>query len=146
MSVPDSVPAASSGSGPTVGEKGLRSNALGFVSSTVIGVASTAPGYSLAAVLGYVVLEVGFQAPAMWARLYPQRRHGFSRASLSGTSSFPPTMPTLSRKTCGTSVRPARIDDAGRSLTSRVLEERLTCDDFRKFRISAGDFSGRALG
>jgi amino acid transporter len=65
MSVPDSVPPAGSGAGPSVGEKGLRSNALGFVSSTVIGVASTAPGYSLAAVLGYVVLEVGFQAPAI---------------------------------------------------------------------------------
>lgn len=65
MSVADSVPPASSGDGPSVGEKGLRSNAIGFVSSTVIGVASTAPGYSLAAVLGYVVLEVGFQAPAI---------------------------------------------------------------------------------
>ena len=38
-----------------VGEGGVRANAIGFVSSTVIGVASTAPGYSLAAVLGFVV-------------------------------------------------------------------------------------------
>lgn len=65
MSVPDAVPSSGAGHDVEVGEKGLRSNAIGFVSSTVIGVASTAPGYSLAAVLGYVVLEVGFQAPAI---------------------------------------------------------------------------------
>ena len=43
----------------------MKKNAIGYVSSVVIGVASTAPGYSLAAVLGFVVLEVGFQAPAI---------------------------------------------------------------------------------
>src|SRR3954454_15041334 len=54
-----------------VGEGGLKKNAIGFVSSTVIGVASTAPGYSLAAVLGFVVAAgaggatVGVQAPAV---------------------------------------------------------------------------------
>ena len=54
------------------GEKGLKSGALGFVSSVVIGVASTAPGYSLAATLGFVAAVVGFQAPAiMLARLHP---------------------------------------------------------------------------
>jgi amino acid transporter len=47
------------------GEKGLKSGAIGFVSGVVIGVASTAPGYSLAAVLGFVVAVVGFQAPAV---------------------------------------------------------------------------------
>lgn len=47
------------------GEKGLKSGALGFLSNVVIGVASTAPGYSLAAVLGFVALEVGVQAPAI---------------------------------------------------------------------------------
>jgi hypothetical protein len=31
----------------------------------VIGVASTAPGYSLAAVLGFVIFYVGVQAPAI---------------------------------------------------------------------------------
>ncbi len=45
-------------------EKGLKTGAIGFVSSVVIGVASTAPGYSLAASLGFVVIAVGFQAPA----------------------------------------------------------------------------------
>ncbi len=47
------------------GEKGLKGGAIGFVSGVVIGVASTAPGYSLAAVLGLVVAAVGFQAPAV---------------------------------------------------------------------------------
>lgn len=47
------------------GEKGLKGEAIGFVSGVVIGVASTAPGYSLAAVLGLVVAAVGFQAPAV---------------------------------------------------------------------------------
>ena len=46
-------------------DKGLKKDALGFVSSVVIGVASTAPGYSLAAVLALVVAAVGVQAPAI---------------------------------------------------------------------------------
>jgi amino acid transporter len=55
------------GSAVAVGDKGLKKDALGFVSSTVIGVASTAPGYSLAASLGFVVAVagVGVQAPAV---------------------------------------------------------------------------------
>jgi hypothetical protein len=36
-------------------EKGLKTGALGLVSSVVIGMASTAPAYSLAASLGFVV-------------------------------------------------------------------------------------------
>jgi len=47
------------------GDKGLKGGALGFVSGVVIGVASTAPGYSLAASLGLVAAAVGFQAPAI---------------------------------------------------------------------------------
>ena len=47
------------------GEKGLRGDALGFASNVVIGVASTAPGYSLAAVLAFIVAAVGVQAPAI---------------------------------------------------------------------------------
>jgi amino acid transporter len=46
------------------GEKGLKTGALGFVSSVVIGVASTAPGYSLAASLGVVAAAVAFHSPA----------------------------------------------------------------------------------
>jgi amino acid transporter len=53
--------------GSEAGDKGLKKDALGFVSSCVIGVASTAPGYSLAASLGFVVAVqgVGLQAPAI---------------------------------------------------------------------------------
>jgi amino acid transporter len=49
------------------GEKGLKANAIGYVSNIVIGVASTAPGYSLAATLGFIVAVpgVGLQAPAV---------------------------------------------------------------------------------
>jgi amino acid transporter len=53
-------------------DKGLRRGAIGFISSVVIGVASTAPGYSLAAVLGLIVAAVGFQAPAvLWVAFIP---------------------------------------------------------------------------
>ncbi|MSX03235.1 MAG: amino acid transporter, partial [Actinobacteria bacterium] len=45
--------------GSGAGDKGLKPNAIGFVSGVVIGVASTAPGYSLAASLGLVVAVVG---------------------------------------------------------------------------------------
>ncbi|MFH8250895.1 APC family permease [Microbacterium sp. B2969] len=43
--------------------KGLKAGALGLFGSTVIGLASTAPVYSLVATLGFVVLAVGAQAP-----------------------------------------------------------------------------------
>ena len=46
--------------------KGLNEGALGVVGSTVIGLASTAPLYSLAATLGYVILAVGAQAPLVF--------------------------------------------------------------------------------
>jgi amino acid transporter len=47
------------------GAKGLKQNAIGFVDGLIIGIASTAPAYSLAAVLGIVVVGVGVQAPAV---------------------------------------------------------------------------------
>jgi amino acid transporter len=50
---------------PSSGDKGLKKNAIGFVSSVVIGVASTAPGYSLAATLGFVAAAVALQSPAI---------------------------------------------------------------------------------
>ena len=46
--------------------KGLKSGALGLWGNVTIGLASTAPAYSLAATLGYVVLAVGDKAPAMF--------------------------------------------------------------------------------
>ncbi|HEY1687952.1 MAG TPA: APC family permease [Solirubrobacteraceae bacterium] len=56
----------SDGTGLTIGaasgavaSKGLKSNAIGFVSNIVIGVASTAPAYSIAATLGFIVADPG---------------------------------------------------------------------------------------
>src|SRR6266849_3549264 len=46
-------------------EKGLKSGALGLISSTVIATASVAPAYSIAATLVFVVLVVGLHAPAV---------------------------------------------------------------------------------
>jgi amino acid transporter len=43
--------------------KGLKTGALGLVSSVVIGVASTAPAYSLAATLFAIVAAVGLKSP-----------------------------------------------------------------------------------
>jgi amino acid transporter len=62
--VPAAVAIAPADSGEP-GTKGLKTGALGFVSNVVIGVASTAPGYSLAVSLGLVAAAVGFQAPAI---------------------------------------------------------------------------------
>jgi amino acid transporter len=44
-------------------DKGLKTGALGLVSSVVMGVASTAPAYSLAATLFFVVAAVGLKSP-----------------------------------------------------------------------------------
>ncbi len=53
--------AAVSGSAATsqVVDKGLKKNAIGYISNIVIGVASTAPAYSLAATLGFIALDPG---------------------------------------------------------------------------------------
>ena len=51
------------GGGVAPGEKGLKSGALGYLSNLVIGVASTAPGYSLAATLGFVTAVAGDGLP-----------------------------------------------------------------------------------
>jgi amino acid transporter len=54
------------------GAKGLKTGALGLVENIVIGVASTAPAYSLAVSLGLVAAFVGLQAPAiMWVAFIP---------------------------------------------------------------------------
>src|SRR6476646_5233272 len=52
---------------PQMGEKGLKSGAIGYLSNIVIGVASTAPAYSLAATLGFIVAVtgIGVHAPAV---------------------------------------------------------------------------------
>jgi amino acid transporter len=48
-----------------VAAKGLKSGALGLVSTTIIATASVAPAYSIAATLVFVVVAVGLQAPAV---------------------------------------------------------------------------------
>jgi amino acid transporter len=55
------------GSGGEGEAPGLKRNAIGFLSNVVIGVASTAPAYSLAATLGFIVAVegVGVHAPAV---------------------------------------------------------------------------------
>lgn len=66
VTAPSSGSVVSDGYGP--GEKGLKANAIGFVSNVVIGVASTAPGYSLAATLGFVIAVpgIGIASPAIF--------------------------------------------------------------------------------
>src|ERR1700736_3651308 len=46
-------------------DKGLKSGALGLISTTIIATASVAPAYSIAATLVFVVIAVGLQAPAV---------------------------------------------------------------------------------
>jgi amino acid transporter len=45
--------------------RGLKKDALSFLSNLVIGVASTAPAYSLAAALGSIVVAVAFNVPGI---------------------------------------------------------------------------------
>src|SRR5579862_8120748 len=49
------------------GNKGLKADAIGYASNLVISIASTAPAYSLAATLGFIVAitGVGFGSPAV---------------------------------------------------------------------------------
>ena len=58
--------------GALVGDKGLKRDAIGYLSNLVIGVASTAPAYSLAATLGFFVAvpAMGFHAPAVLLVLF----------------------------------------------------------------------------
>jgi amino acid transporter len=49
----------------SISDKGLKSGALGLISSTVIATASVAPAYSLAATLAFVVAAVALQSPAI---------------------------------------------------------------------------------
>ncbi len=54
-----------SGSFPSPADKGLRTKSLDLASSIVIGMSSTAPGYSIAASLGWIVAYVAYQSPAL---------------------------------------------------------------------------------
>src|SRR5215213_7190130 len=65
MSSSSSAPVAPARVEGTAVDKGLKSGALGLLSSVVLGVSSTAPAYALAATLGFVVIAVGVKAPAI---------------------------------------------------------------------------------
>jgi len=71
MTVHHDANAAPLGYPEAASDKGLKGGALGLVSSIVVGMASTAPAYSLAASLGFVVATangdgiVGVKAPAI---------------------------------------------------------------------------------
>jgi amino acid transporter len=64
-SLTPTAPAALDGSEPF--DKGLKTGAIGYISNLVIAVASTAPAYSMAATLGFVMLVsgMGLQSPAI---------------------------------------------------------------------------------
>ena len=57
------VPSTTHVYGSAPGEKGLKTGSLGLISSIVMGMASTAPAYSLASALGFVVATVALQSP-----------------------------------------------------------------------------------
>ncbi|HET9105533.1 MAG TPA: APC family permease [Solirubrobacteraceae bacterium] len=61
------TPTAAPLDGTVPGNKGLKADALGYVSNLVIAIASTAPAYSIAATLGFIVAVggVGTHAPAV---------------------------------------------------------------------------------
>ncbi|MGW6978224.1 APC family permease [Streptomyces sp. NPDC054932] len=56
---------AGDGPGAPTQEVGLKANAIGFLDALVIGLNSTSPAYSLAAVLGPIVALVGIYAPGV---------------------------------------------------------------------------------
>ena len=60
-----SVAAGQAAPAAETGEKGLKKNAIGFIDGLCIGLASTAPAYSLAAVIGSIVVAVGIKAPGV---------------------------------------------------------------------------------
>src|SRR2546421_10303058 len=45
-------------------DKGLKKNAIGYISNVVISTASVAPAYSIAATLGFIVADPGVAAHA----------------------------------------------------------------------------------
>ena len=51
--------------GAETSEKGLKKDAIGFIDGLAIGLASTAPAYSLAAVIGSIVVAAGVNAPGV---------------------------------------------------------------------------------
>ena len=80
------------------GGKGLKGGALGLLGSVVVGVASTAPAYSLAASLGYVVVTangdgiIGVKAPLIMILAFGLRvRSVLALVGWAAGESSPPT-------------------------------------------------------
>ena len=68
---------------PAASTKGLAQGKLGLMASTVIGLGSTAPLYSLAATLGFIVMAAGAQAPvALIAAFIPMCLTAFAYREL----------------------------------------------------------------
>ena len=59
------LPAPPATAAEETGEKGLKKDAIGFLDGLSVGLASTAPAYSLAAVIGSIVVAVGIHAPGV---------------------------------------------------------------------------------
>ncbi len=59
------IPADGAAAPAETGDKGLKKDAIGFVDGVAIGLASTAPAYSLAAVIGSIVVATGIHAPGI---------------------------------------------------------------------------------
>lgn len=58
--------------GSEIGDKGLQGGAIRFVSNVVVGVASVAPGYSIATTLGFIAAIVSLQSPVIiWVLFVP---------------------------------------------------------------------------
>jgi amino acid transporter len=58
----ESATIASDAAGGETGDKGLKKDAIGFVDGLAIGIDPTAPAYSLAAVIGSIVVAAGVVA------------------------------------------------------------------------------------
>ena len=57
--------ASASAGRPEAGEPDLKHGAIGFFDALIVGISSTAPAYSIAAVIGIVVVGVGLQSPGV---------------------------------------------------------------------------------
>ena len=84
-------------------DKGLKGSAIGLLSSTIIGLAATAPAYSLTATLGFVVIAVGLHAPAiMLLAFFPMMSIAIAYAELNRVDPDSGARFTCAGKTFGT--------------------------------------------